>query len=271
MPRTERLRRAFSRMATVGYLGTVASVTAMVLALPLWSAAASGVTDLPLLAMAILALIPASDVAVAITNRLVTHLVGPRPLPRLELVGGVPSDLRTLVVVPTLLADEADIEAQVSLLEVQYLANAEGDLRFALLTDWLDAPSERVPDDEALLAAAAASIDRLNARHGEAPGGGARFLLFHRERRWNAAQGVWMGWERKRGKLHELNALLTWLRRHLHPGHGATLIEAPERRSLRHHARFRHSTASGCRRPPRGDDGAPAEPPGVRRARRKGR
>ena len=208
VPRTERLRRAFSRMATVGYLGTVASVTAMVLALPLWSAAASGVPDLPLLAMALLALIPASDVAVAITNRLVTHLVGPRPLPRLELVGGVPSDLRTLVVVPTLLADEADIEAQVSLLEVQYLANAEGDLRFALLTDWLDAPSEHVPDDEALLAAAAASIDRLNARHGEAPGGGARFLLFHRERRWNATQGVWMGWERKRGKLHELNALL---------------------------------------------------------------
>ena len=206
--RTERLRRAFSRMATVGYLGAVASVTAMVLALPLWSAAASGVPDLPLLAMALLALIPASDVAVAITNRLVTHLVSPRPLARLELVGGVPSDLRTLVVVPTLLADEAVIEGQVSLLEVQYLANAEGDLRFALLTDWLDAPSEHVPDDEALLAAAAASIDRLNARHGEAPGGGARFLLFHRERRWNATQGVWMGWERKRGKLHELNALL---------------------------------------------------------------
>ena len=101
--------------------------------------------------MAILALIPASDVAVALTNWLVTHLVGPRPLPRLELVGGVPSDLRTLVVVPTLLADEADIEAQVSLLEVQYLANAEGDLRFALLTDWLDAPNEGVPGDEALL------------------------------------------------------------------------------------------------------------------------
>ncbi len=145
MPWTERLRRAFMRMATVGYLGTVASVTAIVLALPLWSAAASGATDLLLLAMAILALIPASDVAVALTNWLVTHLVGPRPLPRLELAGGVPSELRTLVVVPTLLADEADIEAQVSLLEVQYLANAEGDLRFALLTDWLDAPDEQGP------------------------------------------------------------------------------------------------------------------------------
>ncbi|MDP2350154.1 MAG: glycosyl transferase, partial [Chloroflexota bacterium] len=99
-------------------------------------------------------------------------------------------------------------EAQVSSLEVHYLGNREGDLRFALLSDWLDAPTEQVPGDDDLLSAAAAAIDRLNERHGEAPGGGARFLLFHRKRRWNEAEGCWMGWERKRGKLHELNALL---------------------------------------------------------------
>ena len=116
--------------------------------------------------------------------------------------------MRTLVVVPMLLTDEADVEAQVGGLEVHYLANRDGDLRFALLSDWLDAPTEHVPGDDELLAAAAAAIDRLNERHGEAPGGGARFLLFHRERRWNEAEGRWMGWERKRGKLEELNALL---------------------------------------------------------------
>ena len=109
---------------------------------------------------------------------------------------------------PTLLTSEADVEAQVGGLEVHYLANRDGDLRFALLSDWLDAPTEHVPGDDELLAAAAAAIDRLNERHGEAPGGGARFLLFHRKRRWNEAEGCWMGWERKRGKLHELNALL---------------------------------------------------------------
>ena len=103
---------------------------------------------------------------------------------------------------------EADVEAQVGGLEVHYLGNREGDLRFALLSDWLDAPTEDVPGDDELLSAAAAAIDRLNERHGEAPGGGARFLLFHRKRRWNEAEGCWMGWERKRGKLHELNALL---------------------------------------------------------------
>jgi cyclic beta-1,2-glucan synthetase len=208
VPPIERLRRAVMRRATPVYLGTLALATAVILALPLWASAADG-TSLPaLLVLAIAALVPASGVAIAVIDWLVTHLVGPRSLPRLDLAGGVPSELRTLVVIPTLLADDAHIESLVSLLEVHFLANPDGDLRFALLTDWLDAPSERVPGDEALLATAGAGVDRLNARHGEAPGGGARFLLFHRERRWNAAQGVWMGWERKRGKLHELNALL---------------------------------------------------------------
>ena len=135
-------------------------------------------------------------------------MLGPRALPRLDMDEGVPTRFRTLVVVPMMLTGAADVEAQVSLLEVHFLANREGDLRFALLSDWLDAPTEEVPGDDELLSAAAAAIDVLNERHGEAPGGGARFLLFHRKRRWNEAEGCWMGWERKRGKLHELNALL---------------------------------------------------------------
>ena len=167
-----------------------------------------GAAGAGILVIAILALAPASDLAIALVNRAVTNVLGPRPLPRLDLDDGVPSRLRTLVVVPTLLTSEADVEAQVGGLEVHYLGNREGDLRFALLSDWLDAPTEHVPGDDELLAAAAAAIDRLNERHGEAPGGGARFLLFHRKRRWNEAEGCWMGWERKRGKLHELNALL---------------------------------------------------------------
>ena len=120
----------------------------------------------------------------------------------------MPSHLRTLVVVPMLLTSESDIEALVGGLEVHYLGNSEGDVRFALLSDWLDASTEEVDGDDELLAAAAAGIDRLNALHGEAFGGGARFLLFHRRRTWNEAEGCWMGWERKRGKLQELNAFL---------------------------------------------------------------
>ncbi len=202
-----RLRVAYAAAALPAYLGTLAVATGLLLAVPLLFSI-GGPAGLGLLIVGLLGLGPASDLAVALVNRIVTDVLGPRILPRLELTDGVPSDLRTLVVVPTLLTNVADVEEQVGRLEIHYLGNPEGDLRFALLSDWLDAPTEEVPGDDELLSTAAAAIDRLNARHGEAPGGGARFLLFHRRRRWNEAEGRWMGWERKRGKLHELNALL---------------------------------------------------------------
>ncbi len=208
VPFTGRLRRAYVGAATPGYIVTIAVMTAVLLAVPLLLAGDGGAAGRWNIIVAILALIPASDLAIALVNRFVTNVLGPRALPRLDLDAGVPSGLRTLVVVPTLLTNAAEVEIEVGRLEVHYLANHEGDLRFALLSDWLDASTEEVPGDEELLATAAAAIERLNQRHGEAPGGGARFLLFHRLRSWNEAEGRWMGWERKRGKLHELNALL---------------------------------------------------------------
>ncbi|HKG19341.1 MAG TPA: hypothetical protein VKB00_06350, partial [Candidatus Limnocylindrales bacterium] len=206
VPLATRLRRAYARGATTGYLGTIAAATGLIVAVPLLLS--GGVSTAGLLLLALLALGPASDLAIALVNRTVTDVLGPASLSRLDLDDGVPSAMRTLVVVPTLLTSEADVEAQVNQLEVHFLGNREGDLRFALLSDWVDAPAERVDGDDEILAAAITAVDRLNERHGEAPGGGARFLLFQRERRWNEAEGSWIGWERKRGKLHELNELL---------------------------------------------------------------
>ncbi len=208
LPLATRLRRAYVAAATPAYLGSLGLLTAVILAVPaLLSIAADG-PGLGSLLVVLLALGPASDLAIALVNRAVARFVGPRTLPRLELVDGVPPEMRTLVVVPTLLANEANVQDQIARLEIHYLSNPDGDLRFALLSDWLDAPSEHVPGDDDLLATAAAGVQRLNTRHGEAPGGGARFHLFHRRRRWNETEGKWMGWERKRGKLHELDRLL---------------------------------------------------------------
>ena len=112
-----------------------------------------------------------------------------------------------MVVVPTLLTTRSELEEQIERLEVHYLASQDGDLRFALLSDWTDCISENALDDDDLLRAAAEGLARLNQRHGSAPEG-TRFLLLHRRRVWNEGQGKWIGWERKRGKLHELNRLL---------------------------------------------------------------
>src|SRR5262249_57233121 len=120
-------------------------------------------------------------------------------LPRLDLKGGVPPALRTLVCVPTLLTSQTEVDELLARIEVHYLANADPEVWFAILSDWPDAPSETMPDDDALLDAAAAGIARLNARHAAEVGETPRFLLLHRRRVWNAGEGCWLGWERKRG------------------------------------------------------------------------
>ncbi len=203
--RMRRLLRTYVAAATPGYLGTIAVLSGFMFTLPLLAAGASGVEPMSLLVLALLAVVPASDLAIALLNRSVTALVTPAVLPRLELRDGVPPHLRTMVVVPMLLTDGAEVNEQIERLEVHYLANPNGDLRFAILTDWLDAPTESMPGDDETLGAAREGIARLNRRHGAAPDGSERFLLFHRRRLWNESERAWMGWERKRGKLHELN------------------------------------------------------------------
>ena len=202
------LRRAYVTNAASRYLATVATVSGLTLTLFLFNCGAAEVGIVTLFLLGLLALVPASDLAIALVNREVTELLGPRVLPRLALRDGVPADLRTMVVVPTLLTDHAQIAEQIERLEVHYLANSDGDLRFALLSDWTDAPHENMPGDDELLAATTHAIAQLNLRHGRVGDGGARFFLLHRRRSWNERERIWMGWERKRGKLHELNHLL---------------------------------------------------------------
>ena len=199
--------RAAAGTGMQGYLMTVAFVGGLILALPLLVVAKAGVTGFDLLLLALLAVVPLSEVAVALVNHWITNRFGPRALPGLELHDGVPLRLRTMVVVPTLLTTPEEIEEQIERLEVHYLANQDGDLCFALLSDWRDSARERVEEDEALLDIAVEGITRLNQRHKPAVAG-QRFLLLHRRRLWNGGEKKWMGWERKRGKLHELNRLL---------------------------------------------------------------
>ena len=208
VPWRRRLLRLYVRAAEPGYLGTIVVLTAIILALPLMHAREMGLSAKYLALLAVLAAVPASDIAIAFLNRAITDLLGPRTLARLELRDGVPEELRTIIAVPTLLTSKDAIKEHIDRLEVHYLANPAGDLRFALLSDWIDASTESLQGDDELLAVAVVGMASLNKRHGPPPGGGDRFFLFHRKRVWNECEQKWMGWERKRGKLHELNQLL---------------------------------------------------------------
>jgi len=190
------------------YLAALTLATALVLLLPLWAASRLGATLGELALFGVLGLIPATELATGIVHRLVCRTVPPHRLAKLALLDGVPEQLRTMVVVPVLLTDAATVTALVDRLEVHFLANDDGALHFALLSDYPDADEAVTAADDALLAACRQGVAALNQRHGPAPGGDLRFFVFHRERRWNPQEGRWMGWERKRGKLRELDRLL---------------------------------------------------------------
>jgi cyclic beta-1,2-glucan synthetase len=207
-PPIQRIRRWITATPAVFYLSSITLTLGLALAVPLVLSLQAGAPAWLVLALLLLGLLPASEIAVAVINRMVTLLFPPVPTPKLELEGGIPAELRTVVVVPALLTDEESLLELVRQLEVHYLGNDEPDLRFLLLTDWKDAPTARMPGDEELLAFARQQIARLCEEHGSPTGGGPRFWLLHRERRWNESEGCFMGWERKRGKLHELNRAL---------------------------------------------------------------
>ena len=202
-----RVRRLLFAHATAVYLGSIGLTTALLVALGLVYARAHGATAPMLAAVALALLLPASEVAIGFVQRLVTLLAPPRRLPRLDFEPGLPEDTRTLVVVPTLLTSLSAVEALIEHVEVLAFGNLDPRIHFAILTDFTDAPAREMPEDEVVLAAVRSGVEALNARLGEGEAT-ARFFLLHRARQWNPREGVWMGWERKRGKLVELNRLL---------------------------------------------------------------
>jgi cyclic beta-1,2-glucan synthetase len=204
----ERLARSVLRHPTFFYLGTLALLTALVVAALCFMAYRGGASRAVLVGLALLSIVPASDLALSVLNWDVTHLFRPRLLPGMETKQGLPENARTMVVVPTLFTDEAAVKELLEKLEVHYLANQDEHLYFALLGDFADADAEETPADAAMLDQALAGVEELNARYDADSSAPKRFHLFQRRRLWNAREGKWMGWERKRGKLEEFNRLL---------------------------------------------------------------
>ncbi|MBI5836097.1 MAG: hypothetical protein HZB25_02520 [Candidatus Eisenbacteria bacterium] len=205
-PLRRHVKQLIFEHATPIYLGSVALLTGLGVAAACAAAGAAHATGWTRFWVGLLTLVPASEFAVALLHRVVHRVARPKLLPRLDLRGGIPEPARTMVIVPTLMSSVEGAHTLLEHLEVHALGNMDPRIHFALLTDFPDAAAEHVPGEEEVLQAAREGIEALNARY--APGTGDRFHLFHRGRRWNASEGAWMGWERKRGKIEEFNRLL---------------------------------------------------------------
>ena len=220
------LRRVGSRVPLLVYLGAIAVIAGVCTAGLTAQAHATGVNTEILALVVVLSMLATSQLAVTMVNWLATMLVTPHSLPRMDYSAGIAPAARTLVVVPTMLTSDRSVEDLVEALEVRYLANRDPLLHFGLLTDFPDAREESLPADEARLQLAESRINELNRKYrsvehspetenctvndgntGDSTDASV-FYLFHRPRRWNADARTWMGRERKRGKLGDLNALL---------------------------------------------------------------
>ena len=153
----------------------------------------------------LLLLLPAAQAAVELMNYMVTTVLSPRALPKLDFSKAVDPDCATIVAIPTLLINEKQIRQLVEDLEVRYLVNRDPNIFYALLTDLPDS-AEPAGETDPRIDLTIQLIEELNRRYTDEPYGG--FYLFHRHRVYNPREGAWMGFERKRGKLLDLNQLL---------------------------------------------------------------
>ncbi|MGC9396239.1 MAG: GH36-type glycosyl hydrolase domain-containing protein [Anaerolineae bacterium] len=205
-PVSERARRWVLAHPTLVYLGGTGLITLGGVLGGLCYAQAAGATRLQVLAVGLLLLIPALTVAVSLVNWLITLVMPPHVLPKMDFEDEIPADYKTLVVIPSLLSNAAEVRALLKQVELHFLRSQDPHLYFALLTDLPDTRQEPDSGTDPLAAQVAAGIRALNEKYRRATSG--PFYLFHRDSRWNPREERWMGWERKRGKLHELNLLL---------------------------------------------------------------
>uniref|UniRef100_E6PYI6 Glycoamylase-like domain-containing protein n=1 Tax=mine drainage metagenome TaxID=410659 RepID=E6PYI6_9ZZZZ len=207
-PLTWRIREGIRSGADEFYIGSIVVLTILLTAAPLFPLASYDHVFTELLIALLLLMFPASQCAVEMINMVISASFEPSPLPKLDFSRAIPADCATLVAVPSLLLNEEQVRDLFKRLEVRYLANRDPHLYFALLTDLPDSVSKPHDKDSHPLVELAAEItETLNRRYTASGNGG--FLFLHRHRIFNRRQGVWMGWERKRGKLLDLNKLMT--------------------------------------------------------------
>ncbi|HTB51809.1 MAG TPA: glucoamylase family protein [Ferruginibacter sp.] len=198
--------RAFNSIPLFFYVGCIVLISAILSRILIREAYFEGLSGWLLILLGTTAVFATSQLAVSLINWSATKLSKPCLLPRMDFSKGIPKEYRTMVVVPTMLTSFSGLDDLIEGIEVRFLANRDANLYFALLTDFKDASQETLPEDEHLLHAARTKIAELNRKYDRNTND--TFFIFHRPRKFNPYDKTWMGYERKRGKLGELNSLI---------------------------------------------------------------
>ncbi len=197
------MKKISRRVPLMIYSGSIILLTLLITTAMLEQVYEKGFDNIQLILLGILFFTAAANLPVALVNWISTLIVKPGRLPRMDYSEGIPAEARTLIAIPSILINENNIRELTESLEIRFLGNQDSNLYYGLLTDYQDADKESLREDESLLRLAANMIEGLNEKYE-----GNHFFLFHRPRQWNARERRWMGYERKRGKLEELNSLL---------------------------------------------------------------
>jgi cyclic beta-1,2-glucan synthetase len=200
-----RVNRHIRSYATPYYLGAIFLLTALLGGLSLIYAWVKGSTSGMLLVVMLAVLIPTITLAVNLINHALTFFLRPNVLPKMDFSKAIPETHSSLVVIPSLLSSIEEADSLLRQLEMHYLRNRGENLYFGLLTDYTDSVTQHDPADEELREHLKKGIQNLNEKYAQSV---SPFFLFHRDRCWNPSENIWMGWERKRGKLQELNQLI---------------------------------------------------------------
>ena len=198
------LRQAARDHPGLVYFGMLAAFALAALATPALLLTSLDASVAAWIAGLTLSLMPATIVSTTLTHWIVTQLVRPRVLPKLDVERGLAEGCNAALVMPVILRNVAEVGPLIERLETHWLSNPDPLIRMALLSDLADAQTEQTCEDASIVAALVEGVRRLNLRYADH----APFVLLHRSRHWNTAEGCWMGWERKRGKLEQFNAFV---------------------------------------------------------------
>ncbi|MEO6734267.1 MAG: glucoamylase family protein [Ferruginibacter sp.] len=199
-------RNVANKYPVLAYLGGILVLTALLSWGLFTKAYHEGFGKITLVLLFGVILLATSRLAISIINWLSTILARPNLLPRMDYSRGIPQEYQTMVVIPTILGSLPVIDEIMEGLEVRFLANRDANLYFGLLTDFKDAAAETLPEDDLLIQTAKQKIVELNKKYDRVAND--TFFLFHRPRKWNPHDKIWMGYERKRGKLEQFNSLV---------------------------------------------------------------